>query len=195
MRRMRGFTLVELIVVIAIIALLSAIVAPNAFHAIEKSKIAKMALDLKTLKTSWLALYSDTGRFPNEGQYVAAGYPNTPNPGVLIPNTDIARNVLNLPGWNGPYLQGRAVSPWVAPYRYDNEAGGIGTCYNPQTGANPYTGVNVGLNEGEFSASQQTLIPKIDRIIDDGDGVRGSLRYTNDPSKRIFYMVYPCNTG
>jgi len=187
---MRGFTLVELIVVIAIIAVLSAIVAPNAFRAIEKSKISKMAIDFKNLKTAWLAFYSDTGRFPSEAQYVAAGYPNTPNPGVLMSNTDIARNVLNFAGWNGPYFEGRAVSPWVAPYRYDNEMDAA--CYNPSTGAFPYNGINVGLNEGEFSASQQSLIPKIDLLIDDGNGTRGSLRYTDDANRRIFYMVNAC---
>ena len=62
---LRGFTLIELIVVIAIIAILAAIIAPNAFRAIEKSKIAKTQEDLKAIKTGVMALYSDTGKFPN----------------------------------------------------------------------------------------------------------------------------------
>ncbi|NCC82098.1 MAG: prepilin-type N-terminal cleavage/methylation domain-containing protein [Clostridia bacterium] len=39
MKNKKGFTLVELLVVIAIIAILAAVVAPNAFKAIEKSKV------------------------------------------------------------------------------------------------------------------------------------------------------------
>ena len=44
----KWFTLIELIVVISIIAVLSAIIAPNAFRAIEKSKITKALSDIKT---------------------------------------------------------------------------------------------------------------------------------------------------
>ncbi|WP_333870599.1 type II secretion system protein [Desulforamulus putei] len=36
----RGFTLVELLVVIAIIGILAAVIAPNAFKAVEKGKVA-----------------------------------------------------------------------------------------------------------------------------------------------------------
>jgi len=43
----RSFTLIELIVVIAIIAILAAIIAPNAFRAIEKAKVAETKIKAK----------------------------------------------------------------------------------------------------------------------------------------------------
>lgn len=153
----KGFTLIELIVVIAIIGVLSAIVAPSAFRAIEKSKISKIALDFKNVKTAWLAFYGDTGKFPSEFEYQAIGIARTPHPGVILPDTDIARDVLGYQGWDGPYYSGNAVSPWAAPYRYDNEP--ASGCYDSASGANAYAGVNVGINEGEFTNSQGELFP------------------------------------
>ncbi|GAA0717705.1 prepilin-type N-terminal cleavage/methylation domain-containing protein [Clostridium malenominatum] len=59
----KGFTLVELLVVIAIIAILAAIIAPNAFKAIEKSKVATAESDYKAIKTAALGHYADNGQW------------------------------------------------------------------------------------------------------------------------------------
>ena len=40
----KGFTLVELLVVIAVIAILASVIAPNAFSAMEKAKVAEQSL-------------------------------------------------------------------------------------------------------------------------------------------------------
>lgn len=92
-----GFTLIELIVVIAVIGILAAIIAPNAFKAIEKAKIARTSADMKTIKTSVLNYYADTGRWP------ACHYINTIN-SPLLTNDGVV-------GWNGPYLEKIAMSP------------------------------------------------------------------------------------
>ena len=93
--RKKNFTLIELIVVIAIIAVLAAIIAPNAFRAIEKAKIARTAADFKTVKSAVLQYYADTGEWTalSGGQaYVTATHPLLVNPG-------------NVTGWDGPYLE------------------------------------------------------------------------------------------
>jgi len=64
MSKNKAFTLVELIVVIAIIAILAAIIAPNAFRAIEKAKLARVEADAKAIKSAAFAMYADTGMWP-----------------------------------------------------------------------------------------------------------------------------------
>ena len=89
MKNRNGFTLVELLVVIAIIAILAAVVAPNAFKAIEKSKIAALTTDYRAIKTATLVYFSDTGQWPADNAG-AVGF---------VTNTATPTN-----GWNGPYV-------------------------------------------------------------------------------------------
>ena len=101
--RYKGFTLIELIVVIAIIAILASIIAPNAFRAIEKSKIARVAQDSKVIKTAAYAMYGDTGMWPGSNW----------NDDPLDPLMDSAQGEgfvfkgtkANMSAsWDGPYL-------------------------------------------------------------------------------------------
>lgn len=89
----KGFTLVELLVVIAIIAILAAIIAPNAFKAIEKSKVSKIVGDCKTIANATLQHYADTGEWP---RFDGAGVTN---------NRSFFENHGGVNGWNGPYLE------------------------------------------------------------------------------------------
>jgi general secretion pathway protein G len=84
----KGFTLIELLVVIAIIAILAAVIAPNAFKAIEKSKVSSAISDYKAIKTASLSYYSDTGKWPGNSA-AATGFVTDPT---------------GVSGWNGPYL-------------------------------------------------------------------------------------------
>jgi len=87
MRKSTGFTLIELIVVIAIIAILAAIVAPNAFKAIEKSRISGLEGDYRNIKTGAMSYYSDTGTWPANN-----------NTTGFIANDGTG-------AWSGPYLE------------------------------------------------------------------------------------------
>jgi type II secretion system protein G len=110
--RSHGFTLIELIVVIAIIAILAAVIAPQAFVAIEKSKVAKAYTDFKGIKAGCLSLNADTGNWPH-------GY----NSAVQVHNSDIMVDASNWTNWNGPYLDGfKGNTPWRGTYFFTTNA-------------------------------------------------------------------------
>ncbi|WP_315119383.1 type II secretion system protein GspG [uncultured Clostridium sp.] len=102
----KAFTLVELLVVIAIIAILAAIIAPNAFKAIEKSKVATAESDYRAIKTATLSYYSDMGLWPNKEEK-----------GKDEENLFIKGSGLE-PNWNGPYLEKWPnKNPWGGTYK------------------------------------------------------------------------------
>ena len=102
----KGFTLIELIVVIAIIAVLSAIIAPSAFMAIEKAKIARATSDMRAIKTGAMAYYTETGSWP----LVGVGGAIRGTGAGFITNNDGSGNPVT--GWDGPYLERWPVNPW-----------------------------------------------------------------------------------
>lgn len=110
-KRRQGFTLVELLVVIAIIGILAAIIAPNAFKAIEKGKIARAEADYKAIKAAALNYYTDTGKWPKD----LPSNVTAPNDVYLVSNPGN-----NVPGWNGPYLERwPSKNPWGGSYTYE----------------------------------------------------------------------------
>jgi len=60
----KGFTLVELLVVLAILALLLTLAVPKYFNSIEKAKDATLRQDLNTLRESIDKYYADNGQYP-----------------------------------------------------------------------------------------------------------------------------------
>jgi general secretion pathway protein G len=111
----KGFTLVELLVVIAIIGILAAIIAPNAFRAIEKGKVAAAEADYKAIKAAALNAYTDTGLWPPSSD--SAGE----DPGLV--NSSEWESLPSDSGWNGPYLERwPSKNPWGGDYTYKNDA-------------------------------------------------------------------------
>lgn len=122
MKNKKGFTLVELLVVIAIIAILAAVVAPNAFKAIEKSKITAIESDYRAIKTATFVYYSDTGLWPETGAK-ANGFTEK----KYIDGTTIDR-------WNGPYLDvWKDKSPLGNGYAFVNASDPAVTTTDPKT--------------------------------------------------------------
>ena len=107
----QGFTLVELLVVIAIIGILAAVIAPNAFKAIEKSKVAAAISDYRAIKSAALNYYADTGKWPpdrdgNSDPWLVNKVNDTPD------------------GWNGPYLERwKEKNPWGGNYIFNSTTG------------------------------------------------------------------------
>ncbi|RKO66730.1 prepilin-type N-terminal cleavage/methylation domain-containing protein [Desulfofundulus salinus] len=112
----RGFTLVELLVVIAIIGILAAIIAPNAFKAIEKGKVAAAEADYKAIKAAALNYYTDTGKWP-----MATDNSWSDETECFV--TGKSDSSQNPAGWNGPYLERwPSKNPWGGTYTFKNES-------------------------------------------------------------------------
>jgi len=67
MKKIRGFTLVELLVVMAIIGVLAAIVMVNLTESQKKSRDAKRKADLNTILTAMMLYYDDHNTFSLAG--------------------------------------------------------------------------------------------------------------------------------
>lgn len=102
-RNVRGFTLMELLVVVVIIGLLVALVAPRYFQQIGKSERTAAANQIDALRKATDSYRMDMGRFPRSEEGLAA----------LVQRPDGEAR------WNGPYLQ-KAVplDPWGTAYLY-----------------------------------------------------------------------------
>jgi general secretion pathway protein G len=105
----KGFTLIELLVVIAIIAILAAVIAPNAFKAIEKSKVSRVKAEAKALRAAALSYYADMGFFPpdvNRGS----------DPGIyskVTTNLSPQEQIILDNNWQGPYIdKWPETTPW-----------------------------------------------------------------------------------
>jgi type II secretory pathway pseudopilin PulG len=111
----------EIMIVIAIIGLLVAIVLPTLNEARDKALVAKIQIELDTIKTTFAHLYDDTGRYPNGAtSYCRSTVPAGNEVDLTDPNAGILGNGSGWAGWLGPYLAS-ATDPWGRPYYLDED--------------------------------------------------------------------------
>ena len=180
----KGFTLIELIVVIAIIAVLAAIIAPNAFKAIEKAKIAATEEKIRTIKTACNALYADTGHWPGDDApfFVITYMPFDTVSEIYIPSipthpNDLMENDSDWTGWDGPYVE---------KLRGKGQWGSTDVLVKIDSGIEEWNGLWLGFysNCHGNAASLSCAMPdnaqaKIDNDLDDGNSSSGKFRDEN----------------
>jgi general secretion pathway protein G len=102
-RRISGFTLLELLVVMVIIGLLAAYVGPKYFSQIGKSEIKMAQSQIDALEKALHQFRLDVGSYPSTEQGLES----------LVTQPD------NVKKWQGPYLSKMPPpDPWDRPYIY-----------------------------------------------------------------------------
>ena len=103
LRRLEGFTLLELLVVVAIIGLLAGYVAPRYFGQVGRSEVNAAKAQIDAIEKALDQYRLDTGTYPTNEMGLNALVQRPPSE----------------PKWNGPYLR-KAVplDPWGKPYVY-----------------------------------------------------------------------------
>ena len=100
----RGFTLVELLVVLIILGLVASIAGPNVMKYLGSSKAKTAKLQLKEIESSLELFFLDTGVYPSNSVGLKA---------LIINDVSVA-------GWNGPYFKKAILpdDPWGNSYVY-----------------------------------------------------------------------------
>jgi general secretion pathway protein G len=107
-QRMKGFTLIEIIVVVVIIGLLAAVIAPNIFGQVEEARIKKSLSDLRALESALNLYRLDNFNYPTTDQGLQA----------LVTKPSGSPEAKN---WRkGGYIPRMPLDPWGMEYQFAN---------------------------------------------------------------------------
>ena len=104
-RRMRGFTLIEIMVVVIIIGLLAAVIVPQVVSKVDEARVAKAKQDIQSLETALTMYRLDNSKYPTSEQGLSALVTQPTDPSIKH--------------WRpGGYLQRVSKDPWGNDYQY-----------------------------------------------------------------------------
>jgi general secretion pathway protein G len=102
-KREKGFTLIEILVVVIIIGLLAALVGPKLFGKVGIAKQSAAKAQIELFGTALDTFRLDIGRYPTAEEGLKA----------------LREKPSGVEGWQGPYLPKEIpVDPWGTPYVY-----------------------------------------------------------------------------
>jgi general secretion pathway protein G len=102
---MRGFTLIEIMVVVVIIGLLAAIIVPQVIDRVDEARVAKAKQDIQGLETALTMFRLDNSKYPSTDQGLKA---------LSLQPTDPS-----IHHWRpGGYIQHVSKDPWGFDYQY-----------------------------------------------------------------------------
>jgi len=102
----KGFTLIEILVVLVIIGLIAGLVGPRLFGKVDASKVKTAETQTKMFKGALQTYRLDIGDFPNNQQGLDILY--------HAPTEERLKSK-----WHGPYLdEAVPMDPWGNPYQY-----------------------------------------------------------------------------
>jgi general secretion pathway protein G len=105
LKRLAGFTLIELMLVVIIIGALVAMVMPRLAGRSEQARVAAARADINSNIATALKLYElDNGSYP----------PSEAGMNALLTRPSNVKN------WNGPYLEKAPLDPWSREYKYQS---------------------------------------------------------------------------
>lgn len=103
---LRGFTLLEMLVVLMIIGLIAGLVGPRLFTKVDQSKITAAETQIKILRSALENVRLDIGRYPTQEEGLS-----------LLSKAPTDAAVASR--WRGPYLSDELpLDPWNNAYQY-----------------------------------------------------------------------------